>query len=1001
MSAGAVRALAPSGKTLSSTLISHGNFRRIALKLRAAGQHALYWLIIAFTSAALVVAAAFFKTSASPDTAAETDSSFFEGRSVADGPFEILELATGPRSSLISPLDRDWDKPLAFYIKPRKSIQPGAPLILEVRMLRGSGARLWLGYEIENTVGEIGFVEISNQAKDTSSGLSVQISAPNKPFFIVGSIDAPIRWMPKVFLWNAVDFSDSVASFERLGGALLASFLVLAAFSGIVAILNRDTTYLLFSGWLLTSLRVAAINGGWDLAWIGIDLSPDDNLFFIRATLAAHGLFSLALFYSLFKNEPQVKPVGKALQTLTSIYGVMIIASVATPHGLFMRIFWAFSGVTLLFIFTVLGALLWKSPTRIVKWYAGSWGILMAGMLLEIAFQAGVVVKLSTLLNAQVASTMSALVMGIALAERLRTERDARIAAQERALEVLQKFKENYNSMPIGLFVCTPNGEITLRNPEFSKMFGTPESDERSLKLDSLIGDGPTRAMLKAVESTPVADCEVLAEKIEGEPRWFLARIKRSAEGIEGSIQDISARKQAEAKLKRLVTHDSLTGVLNRRGLDIALERLLDSARMGNSCAVAYVDLDRFKVVNDLHGHATGDAVLRVVAQRLQESVRIQDAVARIADSFLVVFNDCPDYAVSGLSERIREAISGQPFEANGKVLSVTVSIGVVQVDPVMQAVDVIATADRACMEAKAQGRNRVVFLNDKDNSLRAHLDEMKLVADMHGNALTDRYFLEFQPIVALTSAQLSLNYEVLIRMRGLDGEVIPPGRFIGAAERNGLMSHIDRWVLKSTLEWLDSHPAHRDRLNFATLNISGASLNDARFVEDAFAMIADHPLAVSKLCFEITESVALHDIGSTRNFVERLRRCGAKLALDDFGAGYTSFNYLKEIPADLIKIDGSFVRDINRNPANYAITRMIVDLTHELGMESIAEWAETPDTIKALIGLGVDYGQGYGLARPMDKEIVTAAKSGLELVKDQRVAELISRARDVRIHMV
>src|SRR5690606_10268962 len=437
--------------------------------------------------------------------------------------------------------------------------------------------------------------------------------------------------------------------------------------------------------------------------------------------------------------------------------------------------------------------------------------------------------------------------------------------------------------------------------------------------------------MLKAVESTPVADCEVLAEKIEGERRWFLARIKRSAEGIEGSIQDISARKQAEAKLKRLVTHDSLTGVLNRRGLDIALERLLDSARMGNSCAVAYVDLDRFKVVNDLHGHATGDAVLRVVAQRLQESVRIQDSVARIADSFLVVFNDCPDYAVFGLSERIREAVSGQPFDANGKVLSVTVSVGVVQVDPVMQAVDVIATADRACMEAKAQGRNRVVFLNDKDNSLRAHLDEMKLVADMHGSARTDRYFLEFQPIVALRRAQLSLNYEVLIRMRGLDGEVVPPGRFIGAAERNGLMSHIDRWVLKSTLEWLDTHPAHRDRLNFATLNISGASLNDARFVEDAFAMIAEHPLAVSKLCFEITESVALHDIGSTRNFVEGLRRCGAKLALDDFGAGYTSFNYLKEIPADLIKIDGSFVRDINRNPANYAITRMIVDLTHEL----------------------------------------------------------------------
>src|SRR5690606_38340846 len=226
---------------------------------------------------------------------------------------------------------------------------------------------------------------------------------------------------------------------------------------------------------------------------------------------------------------------------------------------------------------------------------------------------------------------------------------------------VLQKFKENYNSMPIGLFVSSLNGKVGLRNPEFCMMFRISDSEEHTPNLSELLGSGPARVILTSVENSPVADCEVLSEKADGEPRWFLARIKRSAEGIEGSIQDISARKQAEGKLKRLVTHDSLTGLLNRRGLDIALERLLDSARLGNACAVAYVDLDRFKVVNDLHGHATGDAVLRVVAQRLQESVRIQDSVARIADSFLVVFNDCPDYAVSGLSERIRESISGQP----------------------------------------------------------------------------------------------------------------------------------------------------------------------------------------------------------------------------------------------------------------------------------------------------------------------------------------------------
>ena len=226
--------------------------------------------------------------------------------------------------------------------------------------------------------------------------------------------------------------------------------------------------------------------------------------------------------------------------------------------------------------------------------------------------------------------------------------------------------------------------------------------------------------------------------------------------------------------------------------------------------------------------------------------------------------------------------------------------------------------------------------------------------------------------------------------MRDERGGVVPPDRFIGAAERNGLMSDIDRWVLRNTLEWLDTHPAHRDRLAFATINISGASLNDSRFVDDAFSMIADHPMAMPKLCFEITESVALNDIGSTRRFIDRVRMYGSKLALDDFGAGYTSFNYLKEIPADFIKIDGSFIRDINSNPANYAITRTIVELTHELGMRSIAEWAETADTVASLVDLQVDYGQGFALARPMDKVLVTEANSCAELIRDQKVLQVL-----------
>jgi len=591
------------------------------------------------------------------------------------------------------------------------------------------------------------------------------------------------------------------------------------------------------------------------------------------------------------------------------------------------------------------------------------------------------------------------LVTAIALAEKLRIERNARLSAQREKFEVLEKFKENYNSMPVGLFSLNRSGAVTLFNPAFANMFRVPldQQQSRTVHFDRLVGEEPLATLLKVTDANGGAELEIQLEDPDVGRRWFLTRVTSKGESVEGSIQEITVRKEAESKLRHLVDHDSLTGLLNRHGLDDAMKIAADAVLKGKPCALAHVDLDRFKLINELYGHSVGDAMLQETSSRLTATVRTGDYVARIGDSFVVLFLDCPDFAVARLSERLREAIGEHAFDILGKSLNMTVSIGVVPLDASINAVDALAAADRACSEAKARGRNCVVRLNDQDASLKRHLEELKVVADLRHRLPTDRYFLEFQPIISLRTAMSSLCYEVLIRMRDEENNVVAPGRFIGAAERNGLMSQIDRWVLRSTLEWLDDHPDHRDRLTFATINISGASLNDARFIDDAFSMIAEHPLAISKLCFEITEGVALRDLDSTRRFVDRLRAYGSKVALDDFGAGYTSFNYLKEIPADFIKIDGSFVKDINRNPANYAITRTIVDLTHELGMRSIAEWAETPDTVASLIELRVDYGQGFGLARPLAKDIVTAAPSSGALVGDPEVIGMLdSSARQL-----
>jgi diguanylate cyclase (GGDEF)-like protein len=333
----------------------------------------------------------------------------------------------------------------------------------------------------------------------------------------------------------------------------------------------------------------------------------------------------------------------------------------------------------------------------------------------------------------------------------------------------------------------------------------------------------------------------------EQDHRWYLVRFSSRESSIEGSVQDVTLKKIAEEKLRHLVDHDSLTGVLNRRGLEAALRAVLQTASSGKPCAIAYVDLDRFKLINDLHGHATGDALLQQAAKRLLGAVRNADKVARLADSFIVLFVDCPDYSTASLTERVRAAIGEEPFAVEGKGLNMTASIGVVAIDPMLNSVDSVAAADRACTEAKARGRNCVVKLSDQDAALQTHLEELRVVADLQQRIPTDKYFLEFQPIVALRHPMASLSYEVLIRMRGDDGRVVPPGKFIGAAERNGLMSQIDRWVLRNTLEWLDGHPSHRDRVSFATINISGASLNDTRFV-DAYENISRVPYAAREV---------------------------------------------------------------------------------------------------------------------------------------------------------
>ncbi|MCB2008604.1 MAG: EAL domain-containing protein, partial [Rhodoferax sp.] len=447
--------------------------------------------------------------------------------------------------------------------------------------------------------------------------------------------------------------------------------------------------------------------------------------------------------------------------------------------------------------------------------------------------------------------------------------------------------------------------------------------------------------------------------------------------------------------------NDPLTKVLNRRGIENAFLDASATTPKARPFALAYLDLDRFKLINDLYGHSAGDEVLQQVCRRITDVVSGSIRIGRVGgDEFVIVLPDTKMALASLVCQGIVRNIGSTPFRVGDKAFTVRGSIGLIEVMPGTSIKDALSTADRACRDAKRGHHDGLVVYDRNADAFRQHEAELRLVELLSSSAATDGLYLEMQPIMSLKTPNESLNFEVLLRMRDSEGKLVRTDRLIAAAENSGRMGVIDRWVMSTTLAWLSEHQRSLTNTRFVCMNLSGASLNDEKFMQDVFAMLAANADIARHLCIEITESVALHDLNNTRHFIDRVRSFGAKVALDDFGAGYTSFSYLKELPADLLKIDGSFIVNMNRHPANVAIVEAIVNLARNLGMQTIAEWAEDTATVQTLAEIGVNYVQGYIVARPQTADLLLTAQSSASFIQDEellRFTNILGKSEDIR----
>lgn len=447
--------------------------------------------------------------------------------------------------------------------------------------------------------------------------------------------------------------------------------------------------------------------------------------------------------------------------------------------------------------------------------------------------------------------------------------------------------------------------------------------------------------------------------------------IRDGAGEVTGGVlvfHDVSESRELNRRLSYQASHDMLTGLVNRQELENRLERALQSARARETCyALCHLDIDQFKMVNDTCGHTAGDVLLGQVGQILKSKVRWRDTLARLgADEFAVLLEACTlDEAIRN-AEELRDVVSASRFQWEERPFRISVSVGVVPITSANHDVaSVLSAADSACQAAKEQGRNRVHCFEENDLDLMRRRREMQWASRINSALEEGRFELYRQSILPLRGDDDGLHYEILLRMRDEQSKTVTPEHFIGAAERYALTPAIDRWVIENTLLWLVSEADERDKLSLCSINLSGQSLGDDKFLPFVIEQFHRTGIDARRICFEITETAAIASFSQANRFIQALKELGCRFALDDFGTGLSSFGYLKHFPVDFLKIDGSFVKGLLHDPIDREMVRSINEIGHLTGKKTIAEFAETEEIVSLLRTLGVDYAQGYGIGMP------------------------------------
>ncbi len=564
-----------------------------------------------------------------------------------------------------------------------------------------------------------------------------------------------------------------------------------------------------------------------------------------------------------------------------------------------------------------------------------------------------------------------------------KTDEHAReVETQRRVIEHDRDFVTGLlNTAPVMILTQDAQGRLTMANRHAERIVGYAEGDMIGRNFTDLIYSPERQDSLERSLGALLAGEHVRLEHESGlldrdgnfhTISWLHSRLGRSHG--DGSVvisvgMDISDRIEAEKRLSWLADHDALTSLYNRRRFQQDFQEVLAiAARYQRSGALLYLDLDEFKFVNDTSGHQAGDALLQIVATKLRNIIRGSDLVCRLGgDEFAVVMRETDVPGATGVAKKIIRELARTEIPVADAHLTVACSIGIVMFPEHGQDVhELLANADLAMYQAKSMGKGGWHLFTRGEGMRERMQDQMHWRNAIEEALRNDRFQLQYQPILDLGSNTVS-HYEVLVRMRGEDGQLIPPGMFIPVAEHTGLIHAIDHWVLQHAL-MAQSAFREQNRDISLSINLSGRDIDDPELLSLLKHTLDDATVNPAHVVFELTETAAVADISAAIELMHEIRGLGCRFALDDFGVGFSSFAYLKQLPVDFVKIDGSFIRHLSANRDDQVFVKALTEVARGLGKKTIAEFVEDEQTLELLRAYGVDYAQGYHIGAPGDE---------------------------------